>query len=207
MKILAVSDVEVPVIYSASIKDRFSDVDLVISCGDLPHFYLEYIISTLDKPLYYVNGNHTSKPEISDEGERNYPWGGTNIHLRVLRDPSGLLIAGIEGCLDYNHGPHQYSESEMWGMAFGIAAGLLLNRMRFGRYLDILVTHASPWKIHDGDDRPHRGVKAFRWLNRVFKPALHLHGHVHILRQFNQCETQYESTRVVNACGYTVIEI
>ncbi len=36
MKVLAVSDVEVDMIYSPLITQRFKDVDLVIGCGDLP---------------------------------------------------------------------------------------------------------------------------------------------------------------------------
>ena len=61
MKILAVSDTEVPILYSPSIVQRFRDVDVIISCGDLPYYYLEYMISMLDVPLYYVRGNHASQ--------------------------------------------------------------------------------------------------------------------------------------------------
>ena len=32
--------------------------DLVLSCGDLPFDYLEFIVSRLDVPLVYVPGNH-----------------------------------------------------------------------------------------------------------------------------------------------------
>ncbi len=51
MKILAVSDIELGYIYQPRISERFSDVDLIISCGDLPHYYLEYIVSMLNVPL------------------------------------------------------------------------------------------------------------------------------------------------------------
>ena len=36
-KILSLSDVELPAIYNSRIKERFNEVDLVISCGDLPY--------------------------------------------------------------------------------------------------------------------------------------------------------------------------
>jgi hypothetical protein len=39
MKILAVSDVELGYLYQPKIVDRFYDVDLILSCGDLPHYY------------------------------------------------------------------------------------------------------------------------------------------------------------------------
>ena len=51
MKILVVSDEVAPQIYDAGIRSRFSDVELVLSCGDVRHYYLEYIVGTLDVPL------------------------------------------------------------------------------------------------------------------------------------------------------------
>jgi len=51
MKILALSDVELPAVYSFRIRERFPDADLAISCGDLPYYYLEYVLSSLDSPL------------------------------------------------------------------------------------------------------------------------------------------------------------
>lgn len=207
MKILSVSDVELSFIYSAHIAKRFRDVDLVISCGDLPYSYLEYIISMLDVPLYYVRGNHASKVETTSGGDRTEVWGGIDLHRRVRRDPSGLLMAGIEGSLQYNFGPHQYSQAEMWAFVFGLVPGLMLNKIRYGRYLDVFVTHASPWKIHDMDDRPHRGAKAFRWFIDVFQPKYHLHGHIHIYRPDTITETTVGRTKVVNTFGYKEIVI
>jgi predicted phosphodiesterase len=63
MKILSLSDVEISYIYSPVVKERFNSIDLVISCGDLRYSYLEYIISMLNKPLYYVTGNHANSVE------------------------------------------------------------------------------------------------------------------------------------------------
>ena len=45
MKILCISDQIDPLIYSVNIKERYQDVDLVISAGDLPMEYLEFIKS------------------------------------------------------------------------------------------------------------------------------------------------------------------
>jgi uncharacterized protein len=207
MKILSVSDVELSLIYSAQIKQRFSDVDLIISCGDLPYYYLEYMISMLDVPLYYVRGNHASKVEFGTGGERTAPWGGVDLHSRVVRDQSGLLMAGIEGSIRYNNGPHQYSQGGMWSLVFGLIPGLMINKIRYGRYLDVFVTHAPPWKIHDMDDLPHRGVKAFRWFINVFKPKYLLHGHIHVYRPDTIIETVVDKTRVINTFGYKEIVI
>jgi hypothetical protein len=203
MKILAVSDVELGLIYSAQIRERFKDADLLISCGDLPYYYLEYMVSMLDKPLYYVRGNHASVIEYGVNGERTYPWGGMDLHLQPYRDTSGLLLAGVEGSLRYREGPYQYSQAEMWFWVFNLVPTFLLNRLLYGRFLDIFVSHAPPWKIHDQDDLPHRGIKAFRWLDAVFKPAYHLHGHIHIYGCDTVRETQFRNTRVINTYGYS----
>jgi Icc-related predicted phosphoesterase len=129
-----------------------------------------------------------------------------NLHQRVVEDDTGLLLAGLEGCLHYNNGPYQYSQSEYWMKVFRLVPGLLINKLRTGRYLDIFVTHAPPWKIHDADDLPHRGIKAYRWLIDVFKPAINLHGHIHVYRQDTVTQTQVGETKVINTYGYREFE-
>lgn len=207
MKILAVSDTEVSFIYSPVITQRFDGVDFVISCGDLPYFYLEYIISMLNRPLYYVNGNHKNQVEIGAAGDRHWPWGATLLHRRFIRAPGGLLLAGMDGSLQYNFGPSQYSQIEMWQMVLLMVPGLLVNKARYGRYLDIFISHAPPRHVQDREDLPHQGFEAFRWLLRVFQPAVHLHGHIHLYRQDAVVETQFENTRVINAYGFRELEL
>ncbi|MFM8320030.1 MAG: metallophosphoesterase, partial [Chloroflexota bacterium] len=83
-----------------------------------------------------------------------------------------------------------------------LAPGLLYNRARYGRYLDVFVTHAAPTGIHDASDLPHRGIDAFRWLVRVFRPAYYFHGHIHIYRPDTEVRTQVGSTQVINTFGF-----
>jgi Icc-related predicted phosphoesterase len=204
MKILSLSDIEVNLVYSPQIATRFRGVDLVIGCGDLQNYYLDYIVSMLNVPMYFVHGNHVH----NDPTEPEDPQGGCNLHGRVMRDRmTGLLLAGLEGSMQYNFGPHQYSQSQMWMLAWMLGNRFFLNKMRFGRYLDVLVTHAPPWRIHDADDLPHRGFKAFRWLMRVYKPALLIHGHIHLYRQDAVSETKFFDTRVINTFPYRVTDL
>src|SRR5438045_8785723 len=62
VRLLAVSDVVEPQLYNNSIKDWIGPVDLLISCGDLPPFYLDFLASSLNVPLYHVMGNHCYVP-------------------------------------------------------------------------------------------------------------------------------------------------
>jgi Icc-related predicted phosphoesterase len=205
MKILAVSDVELGFIYQPQIQERFSDVDIMISCGDLPSYYLEYMVSTLNVPMYYVNGNHVYRSESLSGEERKYPWGATNLHRKCVTDDTGVLLAGVEGSICYNHSPYQYTQSEMWNHVYRLVPRFLFNKMRYGRYLDIFVTHAPPWKIHDQNDLPHQGIKAFNWLIKVFKPVYHLHGHIHVYRNDAITKTHHIESDIINCYGYREI--
>lgn len=200
-KVLSLSDKEIHSVYNAAIKDRFSDVDFILGCGDLNYTYLEYVISMLDVPLYYVRGNHSHMIEYTSNGPKTRPQGGTDLHRRVVKS-HGLILAGVEGSLRYRKGPFQYSQYEMWKHVFGITPALLLNRIFSGRYLDIFISHAPPWGIHDEPDLPHQGIKAFRWLLDTFQPRYHFHGHIHVYRQYTQTITQYKATTVINTYGY-----
>jgi hypothetical protein len=200
-KILSLSDKQVDFIYSSQVKSRFGDVDLILGCGDLPYFYLEYAVSMLNVPLYYVRGNHSNLVEHTIVGPKTHPHGGIDLHRKVVLEKD-LIMAGVEGSLRYRQGPFQYSQSEMWLHVLRIVPRLIRNQAKYGRYLDIFISHAPPWGIHDQPDLPHQGIKAFRWLLETFRPRYHFHGHIHVYRNDTQTVTNYQSTTVVNTYGF-----
>jgi uncharacterized protein len=206
MRILSLSDTIVSLIYSPLIRSRHEGVDIILGCGDLPYYYLEYVFTSLDAPLFYVRGNHDKVLEYSSAGQRAGPHGGIDLHCRT-RLYNGLLLAGVEGSLRYRPGPYQYTQAEMWWNVYHLIPGLLRNRLVYGRYLDVFVTHAPPTGVHDADDLPHRGINAFRWLVNIFQPAIHIHGHIHIYYPDTKIETQIGVTRVINTYGWREISI
>ncbi len=205
MKILAVSDKVVSWIYSPKICSLLTGIDLAIGCGDLPLEYLEFINSSLDTPVYYVHGNH-SLPERNLEWNVGYYRGSIDLHRKVVRH-MGCSFAGVEGSLNYNNGIFQYSQFQMWLFVIHLVPALMRNRLKGGRYLNVFVSHAPPWGIHDQPDLTHQGIKAFSWLIAHFQPDYHLHGHIHIYRPDAVTETKLGRTRVVNAFGYKQIEL
>lgn len=206
MRILSVSDTIVDFIYSPGVRDRFSSVDLLLGCGDMPYYYFEYILNALDCPAYFVRGNHARVVEYSECGERTSPHGAIDLHRRVIVN-KGLILAGIEGSLRYRPGPFQYTSGEMWGHVLSMVPTFLSNMAFKGRALDVFVSHAPPAGVNDRSDLPHRGVPAFKWLLLVFKPAVHLHGHIHLYRNDDTREAHLGTTRVINTYGYRTIEM
>lgn len=205
MKILAVSDTVIDALYSPHVRTRFSKVDVVISCGDLPYYYPEYLSCLLNASLYFIRGNHDLAAEHPLKPPPA-PMGGVDLHLRSAHH-SGFFLAGVEGSIRYKDGPFMYSQSEMWFHIFRLLPALFFNKLRYGRYLDVFVTHAPPFGIHDQTDYAHQGIRAFRWFDEVFQPLYHLHGHIHLYGRDQRQISSLGSTQVVNCYGYQEISL
>ena len=205
-RILAVSDFEEEYIYRAASQGVFSDVDFIISCGDVSNEYLGYIISTINRDLFFVRGNHQQRQPTGQKADHNQHWGGKDLHLRTRLAAGDTLLAGIEGSLVYNNGPQQYTQQQMWSLVYRLVPRLYVNYVRHDRFLDVLVTHAPPWGINDAQDLPHQGIKAFRWLIEAFKPRLHLHGHTRNYLGARNPTVMHEGTQVINVSGHQLID-
>lgn len=219
MKILCVADHIDPLVYSIQVKQRFADIDLVLSAGDLPMDYLGYIASSLNTPVGFVFGNHNLKelPTFSraarpmldatsmDAQIRNH-YGATYLDGKVRR-VGGLIIAGLGGSMRYNSGEHQFTERQMYRRMVRLIPRLLWNRIIHGRYLDILLTHASPRGIHDKQDPCHIGFQSMLWFMRWFRPRYLLHGHIHLYDLNAQRVTRYRETEVINVYDHYVLEV
>ncbi|GHV71734.1 metallophosphoesterase [Spirochaetia bacterium] len=218
MKILCISDQIDPLVYTNTIRERFKDIDLVLSAGDLPMEYLDFIVSSLNKPLLFVFGNHhieeyryfirggEGMPAFDLDEKKCFGFGATHVGSRVKKE-EGLIIAGLGGSMRYNHGKNQFTEFQMKWEIFRLIPALVFNRIFRGRYLDILLTHASPWGIHDREDKCHWGFKAFLWFMRKFKPKYLIHGHIHLYDLSEVRTTKYENTLVINAYSHYIIDI
>jgi Icc-related predicted phosphoesterase len=216
MKILCISDQIDPLVYSSSIKERFSGIDLVLSAGDLPMDYLDFVVSSLNKPLLFVFGNHNLEDltfYIQGNGPALPMWtkeitlgsGATHIGSKITLE-EGLIVAGLGGSMKYNRGSNQYTNFQMYMEIFKLIPGMLFNRVFRGRFLDILLTHAAPEGIHDKKDPCHRGFRAFLWFMRTFKPKYLVHGHIHLYDLSEVRTTHYNSTRVINAYSHYIID-
>ncbi len=207
MQILTVSDEVHSTLYNIEGPKAFGGIDILLSCGDLPYTYLEYLVTMLRVPhAYYVHGNHDS-PEYLYGGQMlEAPGGWVNIDRTSVR-AEGLLIAGLEGSIRYKpHAPYQYSEWEMFWRSRKLILQLFFNKLFYGRYLDILIAHSPAAGIHDGPDVPHKGFEIFLRIMRRFRPKLFLHGHKHHYGP-GTWHSRYQETQIINVHPFRLIQV
>ncbi|MGN1164779.1 MAG: metallophosphoesterase [Candidatus Ornithospirochaeta sp.] len=215
MRLLCVSDTTRSLAFSPSVKTIYSNTDLIISAGDMPLESYDYVSTMLGSDLYYVYGNHNLKHFEKDMRRERFPSAGSRDHQfygfladgKCIRDKrTGLIIAGLGGCMLYNGGESQYSERQMEWRIRRLVPILLYNKTRYGRYLDILVTHAPPYGMGDGSDLCHKGFKCFLSFMEKYEPKYLLHGHIHLDDANLPRVTEYHKTKVVNVYGSYVID-
>ncbi len=217
MKILCVSDQIDPLVYSSGAKDYFKDIDMVLCAGDLAMEYIDYIVTTLNVPTYFVFGNHNleefgfyhpseSQSHIVHHETLKYCHGAIYAGFRVHKSGK-ILIAGCSGSMRYNTGMCQYSNSQMLFRLIKMIPRLIFNKIRYGRYLDIFLTHASPLGIHDKEDLCHKGFSSYVWFLKKFKPRFMVHGHIHLYDSQETRVSQLDTTTIVNAFSHYTIEI
>lgn len=216
VKILCVADEVDLLVYSSSLRERFGDVDLVLSAGDLPGEYLGFIASMLNKPLVSVAGNHD--PE--DHGKKNLVVGDPNSFFGgeksgaslgrlsfAIRKEAGISVLGLPGSMLYNGGANQYSDFAMKMRVARLVPRLFFRKLLTGRGVDIILAHSPPKGLHDGADRCHRGFSAFRWLIDFAAPVYFVHGHVHVYDSQALREERVDRTTVVNVYGHRVLSL
>jgi len=218
MKILCVSDHIDPLVYSNSIRERFSDIGIVLAAGDLPLSYYDYIVSSLNKPLLFIFGNHhlakitryqrRYNTEIDDNfsSDKYTGIGATYIGGKVVKCKK-LLIAGLGGSMKYNDGMNQFSNLGMRIYMLRLLPRLLWNRIVHKRFLDILVTHAPPENKNKETDFCHRGFRPFLTFMRRFRPKYLIHGHIHLYDTNENRMSTYCTTKIVNAYKHIVLNI
>lgn len=168
MRILALSDKEDLGLWNYYAPEKVEGVDLIIACGDLKKDYLEFLVTMINKPLLYVNGNHDRF------NDNYYPEGCENIDgkLFLLND---LRVLGLGGSNKYSdEAINMYSQKQMKKRVNRIKKNIKRNNG-----FDILVAHAPIKGYGDQEDIAHQGFEVFEDLINQYKPKIMLHGHIH----------------------------
>ena len=196
MKILALSDEECAALWDYYTPGRLKDYDLILACGDLKASYLSFIVTMAKCPVLYVPGNH-------DAAYIENPPQGCDLLDDQFVVYNGVRIMGLGGCRRYRPGEHQYTEAQMRRRIRRMWLQLLLYKG-----VDIVVTHAAPTGLGDGEDPAHWGFDCFRRLIDKYHPKYFVHGHVHMnYGQDIAREIDCNGTKVINAYERYVFEI
>ena len=127
VKILAISDVPSELLWDESVRRRLEGIDLILSCGDLPKKYLEYLTNFTAAPILYVHGNHDGSYKGAEPGgcicvdDAVYVW-------------KGLRIMGLGGSIRYN--------------ASGLNDGTDRAHKGFQVFNDLMDLYQPKWFIH-----------------------------------------------------------
>lgn len=196
MKILLLADQPEPTLWEYLDRRKLEEVDLILSCGDLPAEYLSFLTCFTYAPILYVHGNHDGRYA------KKPPEGCVCIEDTIYVH-NGVRILGLGGSMRYSKGLHQYTEREMMKR---------VKKLRFrlwrSRGIDILLTHSPAYQLGDDTDLAHRGFETFLHLIDKYHPRLMAHGHVHQCYQHNfKRERTRGQTQVINACGYCYFDL
>jgi predicted phosphodiesterase len=215
IRVLAIADETAPALSVPAIKDLGADI--VVSCGDLPFSYVDYVASAANRPLLFVPGNHDPSLE-RDPVPRLEPWdfdkewgnpldppGGHNLDGRIIEE-RGLTFAGLGGSMRYRPGANQYSEREMRWRVAKLEAKWWRRRLRGKGRIDVLVTHSPARDVGDLPDPAHSGFAAFHRLLHRLEPQVMIHGHIHP-HGFERPEHVVGDARVVNVVPYRIVEV
>lgn len=204
MRILTVSDrVEKSFLKEHLLREKCDGVRLILACGDLPSYYLEYLLNSLNVPLYYVPGNHDEELHLK---KKPFASGCESIDERVIAF-KGWLFGGLGGAFHYRNGKYLYTEKQMQRKVRRMIPRMALNKIKYKRYLDILITHAPPFGIHDEQTLAHQGFETFLKFMRTYKPAYIIHGHTRPDPGKKKSVGHYLSTRIINTNNYRVLDL
>src|SRR5918994_2232712 len=142
VKILCISDKVESMLHGPNLTSYAAGVEAVISCGDLPFDYLEYIVTFLAVPVYYVLGNHDPGPEGPE-----YPGGCTPLDGRIVEAEGGVVLAGLSGSALYSGGPNQYTERQMRGRARALSVRIRCRSLVGHKKPGIFVSHSPPFGL------------------------------------------------------------
>lgn len=196
MRILTLADEECQALWDYYSPGKLNEYDLILSCGDLKSSYLSFLVTMGKAPVFYVHGNH-------DGSYRDYPPEGCECIEDRIITYRGLRILGLGGSMRYNPGDHQYTDTQMRRRIRKLKWKL----WRAGG-VDIVVTHAPPKGLGDGEDYAHRGSEALLELLDKYHPRYLIHGHVHLSYGHEiPREMDYNGTKIINAYERYVIDV
>jgi uncharacterized protein len=155
------------------------DCDIVVTLGDIDPLFLKSIAERFSNKLIIgVLGNHDLKGDLKRHNI-------VNLHgkCQVI---GNYRVIGIEGCVRYKNAQNVplYTQEEIISLCEKMPKA------------DIVISHNSPFYIHDKNDEAHEGYIGLHNYIKEHQPKYVFHGHQHIHRV-----TKYGKTLVIGIYG------
>ena len=198
IRLLAISDVDVPSLSNARNREQLGRVDLILGCGDLEPDYLAFVADAFPVPLLYVRGNH----DFGSAWEAGRDRVPEPMAAACVTAFGGLRIAGLPwpGGRPDDRGLHEFAA---WRQVLRLAVAA--RRWRDGGA--IVISHMPPRGAgDDASDHYHTGFGAYRWLADRLRPPLWLHGHTPLAAAV-PWHSKVDGTVYVNVTGAVLIEL
>lgn len=157
--------------------------DIIITLGDIDIMFLQSLVENFsEKEIVGVHGNHDYN------GDLEY-FNINNIHGKST-SKDGVVISGLEGCLPYKKSLLLHADEDIEGTIKNIDPNT-----------NIIISHNSPFGIHDKEGIVHRGYKALREFIEKNNPEFCIHGHQH-----QNIITEYGKTKIIGVYGGIVLD-
>ena len=200
---LAVSDDEEPALGFEANRTELGTLDSIVGAGDLQPDYLGFLADAFGVPLRYVRGNHDRGGRWAESAATFSP---VALGTGSIDDIDGLPVLTLEWP-GIRHRDRKRHDGSAVVDVVRLAVGLLLRRLTGRDRPVVVLSHAPPRGVGDGDeDTYHEGFSAYRWLLDRFRPPLWLHGHVHPA-SVQSWRLEHDGSQVVNVTGAVLIEI
>ncbi len=179
-KILVISDFEnYP--YFESNAEKLQDIDFIISSGDLSTAYLNDVQQMLNKPLFFLHGNHV---------KRTFPHRKIKYIGNKTFNICGVIVSGIDGIEACNKKQIEKDVKKL---------------LKKNKKIDVLVTHCPTKGLGDGGGY-HAGSECFKEVYDKLTVKLHLYGHFH-LNYGGTRELNYNNVKLINCYDHYIIEV
>ena len=159
--------------------------DMIITLGDIDALSLRQIRETFsDKEIFGVLGNHDRKGNLDF-------YGIEDIHNRK-KEVNELTFVGLEGSVRYKDNDNYplYTQFEIIQICKSLYRA------------DIVVSHNSPFGIHDEKDIPHIGFEGLLSYIENKKPRLVFHGHQH-----KDIVSTHLGTTIIGVHGASIVDM
>lgn len=218
MRVLAVAARIDPDLYTPAVREV--GPDLVLSTGNLPFEYLEWLVTLLNVPLLYVPGDQD--PDLRRDPSNSLvvaatpgaPVGGTvfrdhyanppgplgcrNVDGRVV-DVRGVRVAGLGGAVTPAEGFHCYTERQQRRRARRLRRRAGPGPLRRRGPIDVLLAHDPP---RDVGELPQRRGGPLELLVAGLTPGVLVHG-----ARGEPREWRWGAARVIEVAPSVVFEL